>query len=690
MPSIKFPVMVVLLSAVVAPFLFGSSPAHAHGWQVGNVTVTNIGDTGATVNVTVTNIGASQTGRVYGQIRTAGSPAGQWGSTGGPNPAVCTGGSCFRSDTVSSSDGSTQSVQLDFTGLTEDTAYEVRLSTYSTITGWSGHHLATGSFTTTGSPQFDADTADRDLPNNTTTGGNVGMPVTATDSQDATLTYSLSGSDASKFEIGSSTGQITLASGVTIGNVGTTYSVTVTATDSDNNTDTINVTITVTGPNTAPAFASTSVSRSVAENSGEGTNVGEPVAATDVNNDSLTYTLGGTDASKYDIDGDSGQITVGSGTDLDYEADPSDSVTVTATDPYGASDTAIVSITITDVNVAGDLRAPPNVQVRRSPDNMSVTVSWSAQEEGADNYTVQRQELTQQPSSSFFANTLTVSSGLSGSTLSYVDDSILSSRTYEYRVAAIKDEVVGEYSDWFRTTPYETTYGDAPENLRSKDGTERDGRREYWLQWDEVDGSSDYELEVSVASPATGTKALRQDIIVTDPTYFYTAYSRAEFRVRGRKQDADLCGSGALDRCYTGWTAWLPVAYTAPVRVDLPMELMTPVAPDAKTMEMRDTLEGVVDLGTGQTGFTVAAGGVLDFMVLAGSVTVAVAAFAAARRRNLGAPGLGVAFSQFNMCLWLGYIMVGSPIEWPIIASIVLFVGGALSGLRVLGVLGGR
>ena len=568
------------------------------------------------------------------------------------------------------------------TGLAPVTAYEIRITTHvSPLFGFHGTVVCS----TTGITFPDSANA-RDLANNTEGGGNVGMPVTATGGT-GTITYSLSGTDSSSFEIDSATGQITLASGVTITAVGTTYEVTVTASDGTDS-DTVTVTITVAGPNTAPAFASTSVSRSVAENSGEGTNVGEPVTATDVNNDSLTYTLGGTDASKYDIDEDSGQITVASGADLDYEADPSDSVTVTATDPYGASDTAIVSITITDVNVAGDLRAPPNVQVIRSPDNMSVTVSWSAQEEGADNYTVQRQELTQQPSSSFFANTLTVSSGLSGSTLSYVDDSILSGRTYEYRVAAIKDEVVGEYSDWFRTTPYETTYSDAPENLRSKDGTERDGRREYWLQWDEVDGSSDYELEVSVASPATGTKALRQGIIVTDPTYFYTAYSRAHFRVRGRKQDADLCGPGAADRCYTGWTAWFPVAYTAPVRVDLPSELMTPVAPDAKTMEMRSALEGVVDLGTGQAGFSVAAAGIVDAMVLAGSVIVGVVAFSAARQRNLGAPGMGVALSQFISCLWLGYIMVGSPIGWPIIASIVLFVGGAVSGLRVAGLIG--
>ena len=532
---------------------------------------------------------------------------------------------------------------------------------------------------------FSADDTARDLANNTGAGGNVGMPITATGGS-GDVVYSLSGTDASSFDIDSSTGQITLASGVTITSVGMTYSVTVTATDANSETATVDVTITVVGANIAPTFAASSVSRSVAENSDAGTNVGEPVTASDADDDSLTYTLSGPDASLYDIGGDTGQITVAAGTMLDFEADPSDSVTVTATDPYGAEASAMVSISITDVNVAGDLGAPPNVQVLRASDNMSVTVSWSEPEEGADTYTVQRQALVVQPSSSFFANTTTVGSGITD--LSYVDSAILSGRTYEYRVSAVKDEVIGTPSDWFRTTPYETTYGEAPENLRFEDGTERDERREYWLQWDEVDGSSDYELEVNVSDLGTGEKTKRRGIVVSDATYFYTAYSRAEFRVRGRKQDADLCGSGASDRCYTGWTAWFPVGYTAPVRVELPDALMTPMPPDAKVTEMRDTMEDLVDLGTGQAGFSVAAAGVLDFIVLAAAVIVGIGAFAAARKRNLGAPGLGVAASLSIMCLWLGYIMIGSPVEWPIIASIVLFVGGALSGLRVIGLVG--
>ena len=524
---------------------------------------------------------------------------------------------------------------------------------------------------------------------NAASGDNVGAPVTATDTDTETLTYTLGGTDASSFDIGTNTGQITLASGVTLTAIDTTYSVTVTASDGSN-TDTIDVTITVSRDNSAPSFSGATVSRSVPENSSEGTNVGEPVEAIDDDGDPLTYSLDGMDSADYEIGSGTGQIKVGADVALDFETNPSDTVTVIAEDSFGGEAMVEVVISITDANVAGDLNSPGNVQVERASDNSSVTISWDPPEGGADNYAVQRQELVQQEESSFFANVRTVTgdSHLSATTFSYTDSTILSGRTYEYRAFALKGDVVGQYSDWFRTTPYETTYGDAPENLRFEDGTERDERREYWLQWDEVDGSSDYELEVNVSDLGTGEKTKRRGIVVSDATYFYTAYSRAEFRVRGRKQDADLCGSGASDRCYTGWTAWFPVGYTAPVRVELPDALMTPMPPDAKVTEMRDTMEDLVDLGTGQAGFSVAAAGVLDFIVLAAAVIVGIGAFAAARKRNLGAPGLGVAASLSIMCLWLGYIMIGSPVEWPIIASIVLFVGGALSGLRVIGLVG--
>ena len=113
------------------------------------------------------------------------------------------------------------------------------------------------------------------------------------------------------------------------------------------------------GMNSAPAFDSTGVDRSVDENSPPGTNVGKPVIADDAPGDILTYTMSDTatdsgHAAMFRIDPATGQITVGPRAMLDAEA-PTYEVTVTATDPYGPPDqlvTQLVTITANDVNEA--------------------------------------------------------------------------------------------------------------------------------------------------------------------------------------------------------------------------------------------------------------------------------------------------------------------------------------------------
>ena len=107
------------------------------------------------------------------------------------------------------------------------------------------------------------------------------------------------------------------------------------------------------------------VGRKVDENSPPGTRVGDPVAANDAPGDVLTYTLtevGEND--NYRIDPATGQITVGPRTALDFETNPSETVSVTATDPTGGATTPAqdVTITINDVNedpviTAGDTKA---------------------------------------------------------------------------------------------------------------------------------------------------------------------------------------------------------------------------------------------------------------------------------------------------------------------------------------------
>ncbi len=92
-----------------------------------------------------------------------------------------------------------------------------------------------------------------------------------------------------------------------------------------------------------------SATRSVAENTAAGENIGDPVAATDPDNDTLTYTLGAADAESFDIEESSGQLQTKAA--LDYETKTSYTVEVTATDPSGAGATITVTVTVTDVDL---------------------------------------------------------------------------------------------------------------------------------------------------------------------------------------------------------------------------------------------------------------------------------------------------------------------------------------------------
>ena len=90
--------------------------------------------------------------------------------------------------------------------------------------------------------------------------------------------------------------------------------------------------------NNAPVFtAGTSTTRSIAENTASGVNIGSPIAATDADTgDTLTYTLGGTDAASFRIVSTSGQLRTNAA--LDYETKSSYSVSVSVSDGNGGSD----------------------------------------------------------------------------------------------------------------------------------------------------------------------------------------------------------------------------------------------------------------------------------------------------------------------------------------------------------------
>ena len=318
-------------------------------------------------------------------------------------------------------------------------------------------------------PEFSAATATRTLPENSAAGVNVvGGTTAATDSDNDTLTYTLTGTDAGSFEIDSN-GQLKSRTGVShnfnFEATKNSYSVTVNVHDSKDttgNTDTtidaiIAVTIdltnedepgtlTITGTlsggeqlvatltdpdgtptsvtwqwargssatgsfagisgataqsyttvaddvgsylraratytdpegsgksanavssaeveasNSEPEFSSNTAIRTLPENSAAGVNVvGGTTAATDSDNDTLIYSLTGTDAGSFDFDAATGQIKTRSGVTYDFEASQNSyGVTVSVhdgKDAAGNTDTTIdatiaVTINLTNVNEA--------------------------------------------------------------------------------------------------------------------------------------------------------------------------------------------------------------------------------------------------------------------------------------------------------------------------------------------------
>ena len=149
-------------------------------------------------------------------------------------------------------------------------------------------------------------------------------------------------------------------------------------------------------PNDPPQFPSTETgARSVDENTPAGRNIGEPVAATDPENDPLTYSLDVTGAASFDINKDTGQLQTKAA--LDYETTVYYPVTVTATDTAGGTDTVNGTITVVNVEEPGTVTlSSPQALVAiqftatlADPDEVrgSETWSWARSPNGTSDWT---------------------------------------------------------------------------------------------------------------------------------------------------------------------------------------------------------------------------------------------------------------------------------------------------------------
>ena len=126
---------------------------------------------------------------------------------------------------------------------------------------------------------------------------------------------------------------------------------------------------------------SVSTTRSVAENTAAGVDIGAPVTATAVGG-TVTYTLGGTDAASFDIVAETGQLQTKAA--LDYETRSSYEVTVTATDADG-SVTTTVAIEVTNVvELAATIAGPETVSFAENGAGRVATYIASSEEDRDD------------------------------------------------------------------------------------------------------------------------------------------------------------------------------------------------------------------------------------------------------------------------------------------------------------------
>ncbi len=170
-----------------------------------------------------------------------------------------------------------------------------------------------------------------------------------------TLTYALTGADAADFTIDTATGVVSMVArdfeAPADAGADNVYNLGIVATDADANTASMAWTVTVTDVTEAATFTIDAIAdTTVAENAAfTGTT---PGITGDTPIGTLVYTLGGTDAADFSIDGATGLITMVA---RDFEAaadgntDNAYEVTIIATDSDGNTASEAQIVTVTDV-----------------------------------------------------------------------------------------------------------------------------------------------------------------------------------------------------------------------------------------------------------------------------------------------------------------------------------------------------
>ena len=133
---------------------------------------------------------------------------------------------------------------------------------------------------------------------------------------------------------------------------------------------------------TDPTFVFNSTVKFLDENPTGVVDVELPVRAVDADHDPLTYTLSGADADSFDLDPATGQLRTKTGVVYDYEGGKTlYSLTVTATESGGASDSINVLVRVMDVP---EFPAAPGELAFSEISLSTVKVSWTAPSDTGD------------------------------------------------------------------------------------------------------------------------------------------------------------------------------------------------------------------------------------------------------------------------------------------------------------------
>ena len=264
------------------------------------------------------------------------------------------------------------------------------------------------------------------------------------------------------------------------------YSLTVTATDGGGLSDTATVTVTVTNVN--EAIVANDNSGTLAEDAANGSAVARVITSDPDAGDSVSFAItGGNTGNAFAID-TNGNIT--SATALDFETTASYSLTVTATDGGGYSDTATVSVTITDVV---ETTAP--VVATGSASNLATTtadIGYSITDDGgeAPSVTLYYGENDGGTTPGNWTNNVAVGAQATGS---YVESltGLTEGTSYYFTIAATNS--VG--STWGSTGSFDTTADSTPKMVRTTVNAVSS------TNWTTVDLGQNYTSAVIVATP---------------------------------------------------------------------------------------------------------------------------------------------------------------------------------------------